>query len=127
VGLADLLVSPLDAGAVGLTGIAGKAADGSGYQLVAIVDAHDLSLVSIGGRRLGVVDIAMAFRASDGQAYVLPAETQSVNLTDAQFAEAEAGFIIRKGINTEGQTGSIRIVVRDQATGAAGSVWIPAD
>jgi hypothetical protein len=74
-----------------------------------------------------VVDVGMAFRSDDdGTVFVLPMESRSVNLTDAQFQEAEAGFVIQKVIDTEGRTGSLRIVIQDQSTGAAGSVWIPA-
>jgi hypothetical protein len=48
-------------------------------------------------------------------------------LSDEEYAVAvETGFLITKVVTTEGHAGRIRVVVRDRATGAAGSVWVPA-
>ena len=97
------------------------------FRVVTIVEAHDLGLVSIGGRRLGVVDVGMVFRASDdGTLYVLPAEAHSVNLTEDQYQAENAGFAISQIIDTEGRTGAFRIVVQEQGSGRAGSLWVDA-
>ena len=127
VGVAEILSSPLDATGIGLTAVVAASEGGAGpFQLIAALDAQDLGLVSIGGRRLGVVDLALLFRAADdGTIFLLPTESQPVNLTEEQYQNSEAAFIIQKVIDTEGRAGMLRVAVQDQKTGRAGSVWVP--
>ncbi len=51
--------------------------------------------------------------------------TAAVNLTDEQLAKAlENGFPVRVS-GAEALSGEIRVVVRDRATGTAGSLRVP--
>jgi len=128
-GLAEMLASPLDATSIGLVGRAGAAPDGEeGYRLLVLIDMNDLTLVQTDGRRVGTLDFAAFFEsAEDGSVAVLPSETLPVNLTEEGYQNAlDTGFLFQKPISTDGQAGRLRVVVRDRATGAAGSMWISA-
>ena len=127
VGLAELLTSPLDASRIGLTGVVGPAGDGSQFELVTLIDIDDLKLVEADGQFQGSINVGLLFRAGDdGTAYVMPQANFPINLSPEQLESfRETGLVVQRFLDTEGRSGSVRVVVQDQTTGAAGSMWVP--
>ena len=127
VGLSELLTSPLDATRIGLTGVVGPAGDGSQFELVTLIDIDDLTLVDVEGRLQGSINVGLLFRdGDDGTVYVLPQATFPIDLTPKQVENfRETGLVVQRFLDTEGRSGTVRVVVQDQITGAAGSMWVP--
>jgi VWFA-related protein len=127
VGLAELLSSPLDATRIGLTGVVGPAGDGSQFELVTLVNVDDLTLIEADGRLQGSINVGLVFRAGDdGTAYIIPQATFPIDLTPEQYESfRETGLVVQRFLNTEGRTGTVRVVIQDQTSGAAGSMWVP--
>ncbi len=123
----DLLRSPLDATAVGLTARAVPGADPGAFNLALLVALDDLNLVSTDGLWLGAIDVAMYFDPGEGrEVSVLPIEQFPIRLNDEQLELArQTGFIVQKNLHTGSETGRLRIVVQDMTTGSAGSIWVP--
>jgi VWFA-related protein len=126
-GLAEFLIGPLDATEITLVGLARTASDGSGsYELLVLAEMRDLNLVKEDDAWVGEIDFVGFFQsAEDGSASLLPAETFPLRMTEEQYQQAlVTGFLIQKPVDTEGQSGRLRFVVRDRRTGAAGSLWV---
>jgi hypothetical protein len=128
----EVLASPLDATSLGLVGRAGVAETPENYQVLVLVDLNDVTLVPEDGRRRGSLDFAAFFQpaagegAEAGDVSVLPLEVLPINLTDEGYENAlGTGFVIQKFIETDGQTGRLRVVVQDRTSGNTGSLWIP--
>ena len=86
------------------------------------VDLHDIQLDRKDGHFVGAFDLAVVKPSADGK---VMRGTAAINLTDEQLAKAlEDGFPV-KVAGAESQSGEIRVVVRDRATGTAGSLRIP--
>jgi VWFA-related protein len=130
VGLADLLVSPLDATSLGLVASAAALEDNpDAFQLLVLVDIADLALsLSPEGRYTGSLDLVAAFQSADRTTVsILPAEVLPVDLGEQAYQQArQTGFLIYQTLDAGGDAGRIRLVVRDRATGAAGSLWVGA-
>ncbi len=79
------------------------------------------------GRMRGSIDMGLVFRAADdGTAYVIPPVTFPIDLTAEQVESfRETGLIVQRFLDTEGRSGALRVAVRDTATGAGGSLWVP--
>lgn len=106
---------PLDATAIGLT----AAVEGN-RDLALNVNLGDLHLDQRDDHWVGSIDVVFHF---DRNAKM---SLQTVNLAmtrDQLLAALKGGLVLRKTI-PEGQTGAVRVVVQDRATGAAGSVGI---
>jgi VWFA-related protein len=126
-GLEDLLLSPTNASGVGLTGSV-TAVDGrpDDYDLLLIADTRDLGLTYDGTHWNGVLEMAMYFAAVAEDPRVFPLRQIEVRMTDAEFETAQqVGFLILTRVETAGYTGWMRIVVRDQSSGEAGSLRVP--
>lgn len=130
LGLADLLVSALDATSIGMVASAAPASGNpEAFALMALIDIRDLALSrSESGRYSGSLDFVGAFQSEDGTTVsILPAEVLPVDLDAEAYAQAlQTGFLISQIVDTNGETGRIRLVVRDSSTGAAGSLWVGA-
>jgi VWFA-related protein len=128
VGVADLLSSPLDATNIGLTAMAAPAQGGKGtFELVILADIADLHLVERDGRREGAVVVGLVFRAEDdGTAYLIPPSVSRIRLSPEEYATLQkTGLVLQRFLNTEGRSGAVRVAIQDQATGRAGSLWVP--
>ena len=127
VPMVDLLRSPLDATAVGLTARAVPGADPGAFNLALLVALDDLNLEQRDGLWLGAIDVAMYFDPGEGrEVSVLPIEQFPIRLNDEQLELArQTGFIVQKNLETDSETGRLRIVVQDMTTGSAGSIWAP--
>jgi VWFA-related protein len=109
----EFLENPLDATAIGLTG------QFLGDRLRVTVDLHDIHLERQGDRSVGRLEFTYLFGSGVHAAVI------RINLTDAQLAEGlKTGYSTTlTGFDTAPD--SLRVLVRDPATGAAGSLKIP--
>jgi VWFA-related protein len=130
--LTDMFDSPLDATAIGLTAVATPDQTEAGvYHLDITVNLGDVQLRQQGDRWVGSLRMAMRRDLADATGVIAPVapivQTQPISLTQEQFqARFITGFVVRQrwtGVNAA--AGSLRIVVLDQASGAAGSLRVP--
>lgn len=107
---------------IGLLGQATVEAQHPGlYDVRVTVDLHDIRLDRKDGRFVGAFDVAVVKPSSRG---TVMTGTAAVNLTDEQLAKAlEGGYPVMVA-GAEPVSGEIRVVVRDRATGTAGSLRI---
>jgi hypothetical protein len=121
--LADVFNDSLNASAVGLAAQATREAGSPNrYEVRVTIDMHDIHMVPQDGRFAGGFEYAVPTPSSVGK---FKSGSVSINLTGPELAEAlENGFtLVVKGVESESD--KIRVVVRDRATGVAGSVRIP--
>jgi VWFA-related protein len=130
--LTDIFDSPLNATAIGLTGEAIPDPSRPGaYELEITVSLADVQLRQMGDRWVGSLQTAVRRDLPDASGVIRPSQpfvqVEPINLSQEQFqARASSGVIVRQrwtGLGTAG--GSLRIVIQDQATGAAGSLRVP--
>lgn len=123
----ELFEGPVNSARIGLTAQATPDAQHPGlqpalYDVSVRVDLHDIHLDRKDGRFTGAFDFSIPNPASKGTVYT---STVAVDLQDKQLAEAlEKGFAVAV-TGAEPESGEIRVVVRDRATGIAGSLRIP--
>ena len=112
----SVLRNPLDATAIGIT--AAPSADGGRYSVTVTVDLRDVSFTYENNRHLGGLEVSFA----DDATRQVQTETLRFNFTDTQYASVlQNGLTLRKVLE---QKAAVRIVARDPATGAAGSVRV---
>jgi hypothetical protein len=114
--LEELAMDPLDATAIGLTAVAQTSG-----AIHAAVNLRDLQLEHEAERWRGSFDVAF----SPGGGQKLKFRTISLDLSEEEFRAAlgspyEVSIPVAPGV-----AGPIRIVVRDRATGNAGSLLLP--
>lgn len=127
-GVTEFLTSPLDATDITLVGTGRGVVEGAqgGFQLLVLAETADLNLRPEDGMRVGEIDLVALFQSAAGGLSILPAETIPISMTEEQYQQAlTTGFLLQKTVDTAGNAGRVRMVVRDKGTGAAGSVWIP--
>jgi VWFA-related protein len=119
----ELFEGPVNSARIGLTAIATPDAQRPGlYNLHITVDLHDIHLESKDGHFSGAFAVSVPNPASKGTVHT---GTVAVDLTDKQLAQAlESGYPISIS-GAEPMLGEIRVVVRDRATGIAGSLRVP--
>jgi len=108
---------------IGLTGQATLNAQHPGlYDVRVTVDLHDIQLDRKDGRFTGAFEVSVLKPSSKG---TVMSGTAAVNLTEEQLGKAlENGFPVMVA-GVEPLSGEIRVVVRDRATGTAGSLLVP--
>ena len=120
----QLLASEVNASQIGLavSGDRDPAIPGS-YKVTISVDAANLDLTQNGDRRTGQLSLTMRLEASksnNAQAGAVP-----LNFSEEQFRNVlNRGFVIRQTVAAR-PGDRLRIIVQDQSTGLAGSVWLP--
>jgi VWFA-related protein len=120
--LAELMESPMNSSGMGLGARAERDTGHQGfYEVPVTVDLHDVKMERKAGHFVGKLDFAIPGLSS--QRNVRTGEV-TLNLTDAQLASAlENGYTFTiKGVEFNDR--KILLVVRDHATGAAGSLLI---
>jgi hypothetical protein len=92
------------------------------YEVRMTVDLHDIQLDGKDGHFTGAFDMSVPKPSAKG---TVMTGSVAVNLTDDQLAKAlESGFPVKLA-GAESEAGEIRVVVRDRATGTAGSLRVP--
>jgi VWFA-related protein len=117
----DFLENPLDATALGLTGEFLPDPSRPGEHLVRItVDLHDVRLERQGDHSVGALQLGYLLGDEN-----IKVGTVHIALTEAQLAEVlKTGYIINL-TRIRSTANSIRVLIRDSSTGAAGSLKIP--
>ncbi len=127
--LDQALLDPLDATALGLLARVEAVPDAPGRYRVAIgVDAADLNLMRAAGDWTGEIEIAMTFFADSSEPLrVLPPTRRPFSVTDTQLDDRRPlnGLVVEQVVDTGTRPGVLRLAVRDVATRATGSLWIP--
>ncbi len=121
----ELFEGPVNSARIGLTAQATPDAQRPGlYDLRVTVDLHDIHLDRKDGHFTGAFDVSIPNPSVKG---TVMTGTVAVDLTDKQLAEAlEKGFPVAV-TEAELESGEIRVVVRDRATGIAGSLRVPVE
>lgn len=121
--MADVFGSSLNASGIGLTAQVAPAKNHPHlYDVRLTVDLHDIHLEHKEGHATGAFYFAVPDPAIEGN---VRTSIVTLDLTDRQLAEKmEHGLqLLAEGVAPD--SGEIRIVVRDRATGVAGSLRIP--
>ena len=85
------------------------------------IDLHDVHLEKQNATWIGAIDVTFLVEGSSRARTV----TRKLEIPDAQLAAAlEKGIVVNDSIAADGNTGTLRIVAQDRATGAAGSLRI---
>ncbi len=85
------------------------------------IDLHDVHLEKQNAMWIGATDVTFLVEGSSTARTI----TRKLEIPDAQLAAAlEKGIVVNDSIAADGNTGTLRIVAQDRATGAAGSLRI---
>jgi len=126
--LEQAAVSPLNSTSLGIV-VVGKpatAADDRNLELRMNLDPKQFLLHAAAGHHTGALDMMFMQNAPNGE--VLAAEKQhfEVNFDDQQYAYlSSVGIVLLRHIHIAPQASQIRVIVRDAASGALGSVSMP--
>lgn len=120
--------SPLDAGAIGLT-VQAMPAVAVGTETLVLqlaIAARDVSLTYEHGAHRGALEMVFLQRAADGATLARRDHLMNVELDAESLQQAQAsGIQASKHLGLAPGAEELRIVVRDPATGALGSLRIP--
>ena len=130
--LLDALQSPLEATGVGLTAhIAAIETQGQTSHEVNValhLDAGAVTVEKVGPMWEGAFDLLIAQRPADGAVFKDLDTTVKLQLRDDRHTQMlEEGLTVNRKIVLRNDARRLQIVVRDVATGAIGSVIIPAN
>ena len=119
----ELFEGPVNSARIGLTAQAAPEPQRADlYDVLVTVDLHDIHLDRKDSHFIGAFDVSVP-NPSKG---TVNTGAVAVDLTDKQLAEAlENGFPVAV-TGARSESGEIRVVVRDRATGIAGSLRVPA-
>jgi VWFA-related protein len=119
--LNELLNSPLDIDQVEITADAAPDPERpNSFQIKVKIDPRDLGLAHENARRSGTIDVSFSVAGK------VITRTQKVDIPDDEFdAFRENGIETTESIETAGGPQTVRVVVQDRTTGAAGSVTVP--
>jgi VWFA-related protein len=129
--LGDLLNSPLDATAIGLTAAVTRDQLKSGdYHIAVTVNLADVQFRRQGDRWAGALQAALRLEfktTSGGITATDPViQTLPINLTEAELqAKRASGLAVDESVSAGGKSGSLRIVIQDTSNGAVGSLRVP--
>lgn len=127
--LRDAALSPLDATNLGVI-VVGKvlaAPQARDLLLQITISPAQLLLHSSDGRRQGGLDLLFLQRDTAGKFLAAERQHFEVDLTSKDYAlMTKVGLVLERKLKIVGGAAGIRIVVRDSASGALGSVTLPA-
>ncbi len=125
--LADAAWSPLDASGIGiLAKVSPSQAKPGSLEIMLVIDTTQVSLQQQADRWVGRLDVLLIQRDDAGKPYNGLDDTINLNFTAESFQKfLKNGFVYAKLVDRASQAQTIRIVVRDSATGAIGSITVP--
>ena len=125
--LADAAWSPLDAAGIGIAAkiVPSKTKPGS-LEIVLAIDSSQVSLQQQAEHWRGRVDVLFVQRDNNGNQYNGLDDTINLNLGAESYQKfVKNGFVYTKVVDRADRAKVIRIVVRDSASGAIGSITVP--
>ena len=125
--LADAAWSPLDASGIGIAAkiVNSKTKPGS-MEIVLAIDSTEVSLENQAQRWVGRLDVLFVQKDNGGNQYNGLDDTINLNLTAESYQKfMKNGFVYAKMVDRADRARTIRIVVRDSASGAIGSITVP--
>lgn len=126
--LQQAATSPLDATSLGMivTGKAVEPLSARNFEVHIGIDPKQLLLQSAEDHRKGAVDLFFLQGDAAGKTVLGEGQHISVNLDEKQFEYmARAAMVFDRHVKLQPQSVALRVVVRDAASGALGSVTIP--
>jgi len=124
----DLVTSPTNATAIGLFANTDPIDEGTEYMTTIAVDLNDLVLEYVDELWVGEVAVATVIVEAGDENAEIKVGTLTLRLTDEQYGVArESGYEIFRLRSYDRGAGSMRVVVRDPVSGAAGSLWVALD
>jgi len=123
--MTDAIQNPLDSTELGLrASIAAISGRPGVYKLALTLGVNELHLEHVKNRWVGDIDFGTHF--SQALDFKGSYETIRINFTEDRLRETlKNGFVLRREIDSGGQSGELRVVVQDRSTGSIGSVRIP--
>jgi len=125
--LADAAWSPLDASGIGIAAKIDQSKTKPGsLEIVLVIDSTQVSLQQQSDHWIGRLDVLFIQRDNGGNQYNGLDDTINLNLgTESYQKFIKNGFVYAKIIDRADRAKIIRIVVRDSASGAIGSITVP--
>ena len=123
--MTDAVQNPLDSTELGLrVAIAPVSGKPGIYQLAVTLNVNELHLEHQKDRWTGTIDFGTHFSlALDFKGTY---ESILISLTENRLRETlRDGFVMRREIDSGGQSGTLRVVVQDRSTGSIGSIRVP--
>jgi VWFA-related protein len=122
----EAAASPLDATAIGVTAQLSPVSGAPGQRLDMTIETGDLVLPVVGGGRTGALDVWFVLLNETGEPFSAAKYQIPVSLDDADYARALAdGLRHSRYMEFPPEARGLRVVVRDAATGAMGSLRLP--
>jgi VWFA-related protein len=124
--MGELVADRLDAGGVGVMAVALSDPNKPGIDAVQVrVDIKDLQFERRVDKWAAAFDLALAIETGAGEPKTVVSPT-NLSLTDDQLRKGlTAGLIVDNTIPAPDKAATLRVVVQDKSTGAAGSVRVP--
>jgi len=126
--LSDAVWSPLDATALGLNARVDftDQPKPNSVQILVQVSPSGINLEEKDGRHSGVLDVLMAQRTDRGEQVGAGAKDKlELNLKPETYAKVmKEGLVYRKVLARDPNAANVRVVVRDESTGAIGSITV---
>jgi VWFA-related protein len=125
--LADAAWSPLDATGLGIMAkIVPSTTKPGSLEIVLVIDSTQVALEHQADRWVGRLDVLFIQHDNNGNQYNGLDDTINLKLTADTYAKfVKDGFVYGKVVVRENRANTIRIVVRDSASGAIGSITVP--
>ncbi|MGI8741257.1 MAG: VWA domain-containing protein [Bryobacteraceae bacterium] len=124
--LQDAVWSPIDASAIGLVVKARRTGPPDAFEVYVTVESSGISLEQQGNRWAGRLDIIMVQKDDGGSQYNAATDVIELRLLQPNYQRVlREGLTYRKLVARASQAKSLRVVVRDAASGSIGSVTIP--
>lgn len=125
--LRDAVFSPLDASALGLTVQVAPDQPEKGRLTVAVkIEQRGISLQPNGDRWTGRLDLLFIQKDEAGHQYGGQDDRVDLNLARASYDKlVKEGLVYRKPLSFDAKATQLRVIVRDNSSGAMGSVTIP--
>jgi VWFA-related protein len=125
--LAAAAWSPLDASGIGLVAkVTPSQVKPGALDIVLVIDSTQVALERQSDRWIGRLDVLLIQHDDNGNEYNGLDDTVNLNLGSESYAKfVKNGFLYGKIIQRSDRAKTIRIVVRDSASGAIGSITVP--
>ncbi len=122
--LADAVYSPMDANGIGLRAMVRRT--GAGFDVTTRIDPHSILLDPQGDRWVGQLDLLFVEKDAHGQQVSGLDASISLALEQKTYEKVQSeGLLYNRVIPIVPQASELRVVARDAATAATGSITVP--